>query len=280
MINLRVGTWNVNAFNPKRSEQKAKLLGQYDWDLLVLQEVGPAMWDALIGAGFDGAFSLHQLSDLPGRSHGVAMLARNGLSLTEPELVRAPILEGFEPRPDFAGRLMKASVVGGAQPFDLVAFHSFHAAGDDENRQAKMSLYSTAHETLREIGAGIAGFDGNCWVDKIVCDPPDPTDGWYEEHRFLHHAADHEFRDAFHQWLAQHPTELARLRGLDLEGDDGCLAVTYQRSNNNHIRTNRMDRIYCSSGFEVQGVAHHYADALAVGSDHALVIADLSFRAD
>ena len=80
---LRVGTWNVNAFNPKRSDQKVLLLGEYEWDVLLLQEVGPEMREALGAAGYQGAFAIDQIDGLPAKSHGVAVLVRNGLSVSE-----------------------------------------------------------------------------------------------------------------------------------------------------------------------------------------------------
>ena len=276
---LRVGTWNVNAFNPKRSDQKVLLLGEYEWDVLLLQEVGPEMREALGVAGYQGAFAIDQIDGLPAKSHGVAVLVRNGLSVSEEQLVSVEIPPGFEPRLDFGARLMQMRVSGGAKPFDAVAFHAFHAAGGDENRLAKMALYEAAHQALRGIEFGVAGFDGNCWGDTVEPTQIDADHGWYEEHCFLQPGADHGFVDAYLAWLRVNPDELARLRKLGLEGEDGCLAVTYQRSNNNQVRTNRMDRVYCTPGFVTESVDHHYAEALSVGSDHALVIATLGAEA-
>lgn len=77
-------------------------------------------------------------------------------------------------------------------------------------------------------------------------------------------------RDAYRTWLAAHPEEVTR---IEAERPAGPLAVTYRTGPADHHRY-RYDQIWLSAHFEVSSVTHLHDEALAAGTDHALVMVD------
>ncbi len=80
--------------------------------------------------------------------------------------------------------------------------------------------------------------------------------------------ASHGFRDVLLRHLDRHPAELERLR---TERPEGPLAVSHR------VRAQpvRSDHIWATGDLEVLDVRYLYDEAVAAGSDHALVLADL-----
>ena len=85
--------------------------------------------------------------------------------------------------------------------------------------------------------------------------------------------APHGLRDAFRDVLARDPQRLAAILA---RRPGRSLATTYLRGRSNNAVAERMDRIFVSGEVQVRDVEHHFADAVAVGSDHAVVVAELS----
>ena len=107
----------------------------------------------------------------------------------------------------------------------------------------------------------------------IALEPADPTGDWFEEHSFLGSEPEHGLVDALRKWLAEHPNEMERIGRLR---PDGPLDLTYDHGKKSYPRPDRFDRILVSPGIEVGGYGSRYGDALAAGSDHALLWAELA----
>ncbi len=282
---MRIATWNVNTFNPRRAADKLRLLELIDWDVALLQEVGVSTFETFTSGSLRG---VHAVAALGGawdeRAHGVAILVRDSLSIEDSGLV--PI------EPDASGeadqwrraRILSARVRMGETVLTVASFHAPDAAGVGEERVrkigVKMRLFRALDAWVRTASSPlVVGMDGNVWTDSIDPMPLDPKDAFYDQHRFHNAGADHGLRDVLHEHLRMNrPELLERRRRLGLRPDDGALAVTYQRATNNHPRVNRMDRIYVSWDFRVRGVETLYDEALTVGSDHAMVVADLEVQ--
>jgi endonuclease/exonuclease/phosphatase family metal-dependent hydrolase len=81
----------------------------------------------------------------------------------------------------------------------------------------------------------------------------------------------HGLRDALRTHLATRPE---RVEAILSERPEGPLEVSYRTSDSDEGRF-RFDAIWLSPHFAVNSVEYHYDAAIAAGTDHALVIADI-----
>jgi endonuclease/exonuclease/phosphatase family metal-dependent hydrolase len=81
----------------------------------------------------------------------------------------------------------------------------------------------------------------------------------------------HTLRDALRTHLATRPECVEAIRS---ERPEGPLEVSYRTSDSDEGRF-RFDAIWLSPHFAVKSVEYHYDAAVAAGTDHALVIADI-----
>lgn len=268
---MRVVSWNINCFNPRRTAEKVALLGALDWDVALLQEVGREPFERL--AGIDGVEAAEALVLTGGehhrRPHGAAILSRIG-PLHDLEVLPAlPITERF----------LAASIDVDGRRVRVASWHAPNGPGDGID--GKMRGYrEVAAWATRTVTAGsdgalpvVLGADTNSWEAGWEQGPLDEEDDFVEEHRFMREPAPHGLRDAFRDVLAHDPQWLDAI----LTRRPGrSLATTYVRGGANDPVAERMDRIFVSGAVQVDGVEHHLDDALAVGSDHAAVLAELS----
>ena len=85
----------------------------------------------------------------------------------------------------------------------------------------------------------------------------------------------HALDDAYRRWLGDHPAEAS---ALARSAPSGPLAGTYRtgKSSKSPGSWMRYDSIWVTRHWAVQHIDHLYDDAKAAGSDHAVVIADLT----
>jgi exonuclease III len=283
---LRIATWNVNTFNPKRATDKLRLLELIEWDVGLLQEVGATTFETFTSKSFRGVHALPLVEGHEGaKAHGVAVLVKEGTSIVEHALI--PIGDSdARDDPRYRARLLHARLRMGGRELDVVSFHAPHAAtSDPEKKQRFRDNKNAVYRALdtwvraRRGSALVVGMDGNVWNDATDAMQLPPDDERYAERSFHDPAATHGLRDALLDHLRHNrPDLLERRLRLGHDPADGALAVTYQRSNNNHPKVNRMDRIYVSPDFGVRNVETLYDEALTVGSDHAMVVAELDLR--
>ncbi|MFN8027351.1 MAG: hypothetical protein U0W40_13635 [Acidimicrobiia bacterium] len=252
-------------------EREADLLASSDWDVALLQEVNSKAWAAVSNlervsgavSAFDDGFPT-----LDGkRPHGVALLVRDGLALTDPEP-----LTGL-PRP---GRGMGATVEGWDVPISVCSWHAPNAAASGP--AIKMQGYLAFLGWIaRQRAATVVGFDSNHWETSTELDltwPSDPAHGWYLEQRFFGATPPHGLRDAYRDYLRSNDAEYRRLR--ETLPPNGPLAITYTRGSKQRPTPDRFDYVFISEDFKCAGVDHRYDASLDAGSDHALVIAELA----
>lgn len=224
MTGLSVVSWNVNSFNPGRRGEKRELLRMLEWDLALLQEVGRSTFECL--AEDFAAVSALDLHGAGGRGHGVAILARERVTLGPGVLV--PVGEGQPEVEVWASpeRAMAAPAIVDAMELTAFSWHAPHAVGGG-NREKKMRAYRSVRQWLKEQpGSLIIGADVNSWTDPYDLHAPDPAAPHFEEHRFLLADPDHGLVDAWRLYLEGHSDERDRSRRLR---PDGPLAVTYDR---------------------------------------------------
>lgn len=88
----------------------------------------------------------------------------------------------------------------------------------------------------------------------------------------------HELNDAFRLYLNKHPEEMEKIMS---EYPDGPLAVSHRTGKRKEFEGNarRYDSVWVSSHYDVDKVEYLYEESIAAGSDHSLVLADLSLLA-
>jgi exonuclease III len=158
----------------------------------------------------------------------------------------------------------------------VVGFHAPYAAGARENRYGKQDAYRQLVKYITENDGAplIVAMDSN----HVMSDPVDLTvlpepkdDPWRDEFRFMR-SQGHGLQDVHRVWVSADTTRSAEVP------TKGPLVVTYRRKNAE--RGDRMDRIWASQHFEVADSEADYERAVQLGSDHAIVTADLNWTAD
>jgi endonuclease/exonuclease/phosphatase family metal-dependent hydrolase len=276
---VRVLTWNVNCFNPGRRFDKRTLLNLEPWDIALLQEVRPDHFDAFTEAGFFTGISAVDLAggSWDSRAHGAAVLVREPWEITGSGLL--PVDVSSVENPEWLrARGIWATIAGPSGEVTVASAHMRNAANGEV--EAKMAHYRSLAGWISTVTPPLVlGMDANTWNEWVEPAPSaslDDSDPFAEEHRFVSAGASHGLLDVLVRHLTENrPDLLERRRILGAIGEDGALEVTYERSRSGHTKVNRMDRIYASPVLAVTDVRTLYSDALTVGSDHAMVIADL-----
>ncbi len=265
---MRFATWNLRYCGKDQAQRRVDFLEGWDWDVIALQEVSGRAWDGITKSGIaeSGYYALEGFGLTPqGRSHGAALLARNGFWLSRSQLI--PHLPKSE-------RALAAVASVGDTAVTVASWHAPNAAG--EGVTTKMKGYRGILDWLKGIsGATILGFDGNHWNRSTNLEPkpvPDRNDRWLLENQFFGSNEVHKLRDAFLDHLRQHPLEYEEILK---QRPEGPLAVSYVRGSTE----DRFDYVFVSDEVSVKHCSYNYTEARAAGSDHGIVTADLVLRA-
>ena len=273
-------TWNLRWMTrgAVRVAAKRDLLSAIDWDVALLQEVGPRAFASLSEAFPGGAFA-HDLHNSGDRyPHGVAILSRGDVRLVDAHLV--PV---GDPRPDGfvqPERALAATAYVDGRPITVASWHAPHAAGRSRHEAlARRDQKMRAYRAISDWAAGrrhplVLGGDMNTWADVRSESVLDAAHPFFEEHRFHAAAPVHGLTDAYRRVIAASRA----LGALDDDGRAGAAdahdgtAATYDRGHGGRSIPCRMDRIYVSDEIAVHDVEHRpLAEARAVGSDHGIV---------
>ena len=266
---VRVVTWNLRYSAETHTRRRLAYLESFDWDIALLQEVSKKAWRILHKAAIVDAavypFAEYEIERRGRKPHGAAILVRNGLKISEHNLI-----------PDIpkAERAIHAVITGLQSPIHVVSWHAPNAAG--EGGRVKMQGYAGITEYLSKLdGPTLIGFDGNRWnlrTKLSLAAPPDPDSGWYHESAFFAAEPRHKLSDCFLDYLKARP---AHYQQLLKKRPKGPLATSYVRGSTKRPQPDRFDYIFASGHFETEYCSYEYDDATAAGSDHGLVLADL-----
>jgi hypothetical protein len=277
---VRLASWNLNGRAGRAAERLGDMFrDEGGADLVLLQEVSlgglPRFCDA---AALD--WWVHVGAEFPdllrARSRPLAHRVAIG--------GRGARLRGAMPFPDLPlpEKVLAGWIDIGGVPTTVVAYH---APVGVTHKLKKPAQAVRVAEWLRGLnGPTIIGGDFN--TPKV--DHPD-----FDATRTHWHSGDaklkgnpgddlligweptHNLRDALRTYLGAHPEELAAISAARPEGP---LHVSYCTDKHGKNRF-RYDAIWLSPHFEVSSVVYRYEEALAAGTDHALVVVDAALNA-
>jgi hypothetical protein len=261
-VRLTVIDWNLDAATPLGG--KLELLARCDWDVLLLQEVTDESWPAVRGLG-TAVWSAGRIPRLasPPRLHS-AVVVRDGWRLTD----TGPIAEVPSPERTATALVGRGGLRCAVASLGLPPASSWGTAG--KGRQADRLACWLREQTLPTI-VGIDAYAPKRDRPRLAeCE-------WWDEGEALLLGADriHDLRDAYRDVLRRDPGRRADV--LD-RWPDGPLATSYVSGDGRGASPCRYDHVLVSPDFEVDDVRHLYDEALAAGSDHALVLAELRVR--
>jgi endonuclease/exonuclease/phosphatase family metal-dependent hydrolase len=263
---LAMATWNLRGSSDP--ENTLSYLQSAHWDVVCLQEVGVVASNLLREQeGWSVTNDLELAwgggAGSPSRPHGAAVVARNGWQLDFFEVM----LDGPKP-----GRGVVARAFRGPEAFTVMSWHAPNRAG--QGLEAKMDGYRSMIDRVQKLeGPLVIGMDANHGSPGTAIDPvdPDPDHEHALEIEFFSNAPRHHLSDALLVYLRGNPDAY---RELVSQRPGGPLEVTYTHG----VTPDRYDYIMISPQFEVEDIVHDYEGALAAGSDHGSVWAQLVAR--
>ncbi|MFL5659583.1 MAG: endonuclease/exonuclease/phosphatase family protein [Ktedonobacteraceae bacterium] len=264
-MNIRYVSWNIHGKN--QITPMVNLLHRINGDLIALQEVTVSAYRTLVESKLFAwsTFSLdlrpRQVNEGPGRRLGCALLGQASFHYKSSSLLEdAP----------FPERTLIAEVETLTGPLTLCSFHT--PPGATWKKKKPQALLALAQWLAHHQTRVIVGMDANAPKSDHL-DIEQNEWWWKEEPLMLGARPLHTLRDALRVWLTMHPLEAARLLA---DSPQGPLAVSYNRGwGKRAFIPCRYDFIYLTPDFSVSEVRYLYAEAIQVGSDHALVMADL-----
>jgi endonuclease/exonuclease/phosphatase family metal-dependent hydrolase len=272
-VMMRFATWNLRYSGKAHSLMRLNFLKSIEWDVIALQEVSRTAWKAFVKEGLveSGFYTLEGFGLTPKgkRPYGVALLARNGFTLAEPELV---------PGLPIAERGLAAKVQGPVTPIAVASWHAPNTAG--AGAKVKMQGYQGIIDWLGNVaGPLILGFDGNHWNRstslelEVVMDSNNP---WYLENRFFGADPPHRLRDTLIDYYKKDAEAYRAVK--ESRTDDEPLAVSYVRGSKKWPVEDRFDYVFVSDEIDVLHCHYDYDGARAARSDHGIVVADLRIK--
>ena len=260
-MRLRVIDWNLDGFTGL--DRKLELLENLDWDVCLLQEVTNESWPQLRQLGPSAVWSGDHLAALTVEPrYRSAIVARQGWRLYDlgtidhvpsPERTATAVLEGYGHKVAVASLALPPGVTWGD-------------AG--KGRQADRIACWLGERR----GPVVVGIDANApkWDRPALHD----SEWWNDEEPLLiGEERIHDLRDVYREALERDPERRAAVLA---DAPEGPLATSHVRGRGSGRVACRYDHVLASPEFDVLEVEYRWEDAVAAGSDHALVVATLS----
>lgn len=277
MAALRIISWNLRLRVGRAAARQAALIADLSPHIACLQEVNSTSIPTLeLESGLEWLTGTVPSESPSSRRSAFHAIVAGGLRTTGTQLPRLDV-----PFPD---RTASAVVTVGAAELTVASYHAPPGAswGILKVRQAL-----TFAEWLTAVsGPAILGADANTpKIDAI--DFEQTQTHWHTGDRRLNGLRGddalwgpgkvHQLRDALRAWLDNHPDHLAEIRR---QRPLGPLEVSHRTGARRGHPGNprRFDSIWISDHWLVKDVRYLYDEGVAAGSDHALVVADLTLK--
>ncbi|MCA1672129.1 MAG: hypothetical protein LC799_07990 [Actinobacteria bacterium] len=287
-MRLRMVSWNVDSRPTGLLDAKVELLRQIAPDLAVLQEINRSVYRALLPHPLAherihrqprvfswGALST-DLCNPRGSEHrlGCAVLGAPTTALLGSQVLdRVPFAVSEPARLGFLWRTVTARVaLSTGMSLTVGSFQARRATGSSVNH-----LQRAFHAGIAAWLAGVPGpvvFGISAGAPAV--DLPDlrpatsgsvDAEGDAPADPLLGPDAGHGLDDVLRRYLQHHPEELERIRAAR---PGGPLAISHRVA----AQPVRHDHLWATRDLEVLDVRYLYDEAIAAGSDHALVVTD------
>lgn len=283
-MRLRVASWNLDSAMTGKLDAKLALLRELEPDLALLQELSRPVYKALLPHPLVheriharsrmfgwGALST-DLTRPPGSEYrlGCAVLGVPSTMLLGAEVLdRVPFDVA---QPELPGLLRRTLVARVALPGGVtVTACSFRARPGPSTAAVPVNAAFNTGVARWLAGCGgpiVFGIDAGA----PAVDHPDLRRSEFRNGRaadeLLGPDAAHGLNDVLRRHFDRHPEQLDRIRA---ERPAGPLAVSHRHAG----RPVRYDHVWASPELDVREVRYLYDEAVATGSDHALVLVEL-----
>jgi endonuclease/exonuclease/phosphatase family metal-dependent hydrolase len=264
-VRLRVVGWNLDGFTGL--EDKVELLAGLAWDVCLLQEVTEASWPHLRALADEAVWSGDHLPELiSAPRYRSAVLVRGDWFVHD----LGPVPQVPSPERTATAKLERD---GDRLVVASLALPPGVAWGDaGKGRQAdRIACWLRACPM-----PVVVGIDANTpkW------DRPELADcEWWNDQEPQLFGVDriHDLRDVYREVLDADPQRRAEVLA---EHPDGPLAVSHLRGRGGQRTACRYDHVLASPELAVRDVRYLWDEAVAAGSDHALIVASLDLRTD
>jgi len=287
---MRIATWNLHGRTSDAAARLGTLLAEQGGaDLVLLQEASqgglPRFCEAAgLNWGVHVRDEFWELLRVRGRAGGIdAQGNKHGNPRAVAIAGRGEPLRCPTPFPDLP---LPEKVMAGWTYIDDVrtTVVTYHApTGAQRGMLKPIQAVQVARWLASVEGPVILGGDFN----TPVVDPPDGRavrthwhtgdpgmGGVFGDDLLVGPSPVHPLRDAFRTYLGDRPDELASVAAIRPAGP---LAFSYRTGPTDQQRW-RFDQVWLTPHFEVTAVEHLYDDALAAGTDHALVLVDATLK--
>lgn len=255
---MRVIDWNISYAG--NTEEKIKYLQTYLTDdcCVIMQEVKPHAYEyikTLLGNQYEMFYSLNYRNpskfDSDARRLGVLVLVNKGI-----EIESAGIIE----RSPFPDRTVYITIKRNDKKIKVLALHSLTGCG---YYRSKSVQYDSFAEFIDEYRPDIIGIDANePQIDHYDIRQMEFFDNGPGAKNFFNEMADIGLTDAYVQFNGAEGYEkghpLTKSHNIRRKG-----AVRY-------------DFLFVSDRYRVDNCSYNYDEAIAAGSDHAIIVSDIS----
>jgi len=248
---------------PRPADQLG-LLADQNADILLLQDVGLSAVRAVVESHLWGdvadTWSSPCSSQPIARRGGCLIATADGWVLTSALPVQHVLLPS---------RSLAVTAAHGGATLTLLSCYAPTNTGP--GRKERPGYFSALAAWLSAVpGPVVLGMDAN---GPRVDHPAIEQNRWWTEEEALVLGAGTRTSDVLRLWYADHPAELKRRARYY---PNGPLADSYHRGRRGKYLRCRYDSIRVSPGISVTDIRYPYEEAVRAGSDHALVIADIS----
>ncbi len=280
-LKLRIINWNISyqGNNPKTKLLKSVINEVEHPSILALQEVSEATYRDLCENEIlnDCVFSLtHRKPGVfEGKNRALGCLIAIAGDL---EILESSVLE----RVPFPERTLSAKIRGAERVFEIVSFHSLTGIAYG---RAKSAQFAAITEYLHEKSGSPVIMCGDANEPKIDHYDQDKTiyfnqkgDGGKAASLLFGSSEAHGLKDAYRIWLSKNNEEIERIKKYqkEKEKDNNLESAPLAVSHIVRGKKKRYDHLFLSQDWHVENIEYRYKNAIIVGSDHAIMVADLA----
>ena len=259
VIGLRIVDWNISYAGDIKNKMCYLETLLTDNSIVILQEVKPHAYEYIVQLFKDRYNMIYSLDyrkpgkyDSDARKLGVLVLVSKGVTIIDSGVVERSL---------FPDRTVYATLEADGKLVKVLALHSLTGCA---YYRAKSVQYESLAEFIDEYCPNVIGIDAN-----------EPQIDHYDVHQMKFFDNGPGAEKFFYKTISLGLTD-AYIRFNGIAGyEEGKPLIT-----SHHIRkkgTVRYDFLFVSENFNVNNCSYFYDEAISAGSDHAIIISDITF---